>query len=58
MSKGVKQTQHVNIMFRPLFYSCKNAYFKSLSTIVTLSGTSGLLTGIGVYNYDIDNKKI
>ena len=44
-------------MFRSLFYNCKNVYFKSLPTIVTLSGTSGLLTGIGAYNYDVNNKK-
>jgi hypothetical protein len=40
-------------MFRSLFYNCKNVYLKSLPTMVTFSGTSGLFTGI--YNYTCDN---
>jgi len=48
-------------MFRSLFHNCGKVYLKILPTMVTFSGISGLLTGIGTYNCDIhniNNKKI
>jgi len=42
-------------MFRSLFHNCGKVYLKILPTMVTFSGISGLLTGIGTYNCDIHN---
>jgi hypothetical protein len=39
-------------MFRSIFHNCKQIYLKGLPTMVTFSGTTGLLTGFGYYKYD------
>jgi len=44
-------------MFRSLFCNCGKMYFKILPTMVTFSGLSGLITGIGSYTHDINNNK-
>ena len=46
-----------------MFHNCKNVYLKTLPTMVTFSGTAGLLTGFCSYgnnsiiNGDKDNRK-
>ena len=46
-----------------MFHNCKNMYLKSLPTMVTFSGTTGLLAGFCSYgnnsiiNGDKDNRK-
>ena len=43
-------------MFRSIFHNCKKVYLNALPTMVTFSGTTGLLTGFGNYSHDINNK--
>ena len=43
-------------MFSSLFNKCGKIYVNTLPTMITFSGTSGLLTGIGNYVCDSQNK--
>ena len=39
-------------MFCSIFHNCKKIYLKGLPTMVSFSGTTGLLTGFGYYKDD------